>query len=135
ASGHASATATTPAAPTAAATAKRRRCATYRVPNVAAGVAAGDTAASTARASAPETGQRSRTGSSAQAATPTATSRTSRLVAVCDSNSPQIVAAVSAPIAAMTQAVVASPGPRRAAAADGESPGRPRDSASSTSPG
>ena len=63
---------TTPAAPTAAAIAKRRRWATYKVPMVAEGVAAGDSAARTARASAPGTGQRSRTGTSAQAATPAA---------------------------------------------------------------
>jgi hypothetical protein len=94
-------------------------------------MAAGDTAASAARASAPGTGQRSRTGSSAQATTPTATSRTSRLVAVCELNSPQIVAAVSAPIAPMTPALTASPGLRRT----GDSPGTPQDSASFTSTG
>ena len=102
--------AATSAPPTATATAKGRRCATYSVPNVAAGVAAGDSAASTASATAPGTGQRSSTGTRAQATSPTAISSVSSPDDSCELACPTMVAAVSAPIPVVAPAITGSGG-------------------------
>ena len=73
-------------------------------------MAAGDSAASTASASAPGTGQRSSTGSSAKEASPAATSRVSSADEMSLAACPQSVAAVSAPIPVRTETVTGSPG-------------------------
>ena len=66
-------------------------------------MAAGDSAASTASASAPGTGQRSSTGSSAKEARPTAMSKISSVDEMSPDACPQSVAAVSAPIPVSTE--------------------------------